>query len=1177
MTTFNYRRCLAFAVIAVLGITTPPTNAAVLAKIEIREHLGFAYAPQPVHVTVALAQGVARDIARCALKDADGHPVLAQFKPLDNWDDGSLRHVRISFLTVLEPYAARNYTLDDSAQAPPDDGALQITRRKDAIVLSSPLVAVEIPALSGSFAANAAQPVECPPPINRIRGRRSWFGHGRIVLDSSFRLQKRSVDIAEDGPILKRAMVTSEFVKGSQMNTFVGETCLHAVEVTLCRGEELVRVKESFSFPFTDLAPSEFAFDFYPGLEPDTSVCRPVYSATGPMWDVGSLWDLRPYEGPLFPIRYDRDDMLGVLTPWAVSPQQWSHFACYRERAGADADLAGIMITAPERWDHIAYMSPDDSWKLVQNPHAFFTLKQVKDVRISIGRDKSLVAHFPLTTGLREWAFFAGGPFPRTTTREEKIGDQTETRVNRAAPRDFFKAKANHYAFRPLDRIKDWALAWPENPQTTYPRLYYTRAEFDARREKLNLWDPARKVPPLDDPAARQKLKEAVLKLADETVQRMAVNPGPPHHIASSVYAAANLADLLLGSGALTPEERARLRAKLAFMAYMMNWRGYWAPELGYAANPNMTSFCYDAVGLVGLLLADHPESENWIRACTTELDRELANWVSDDGAQIESLGYTRAAWHEHSMLMTALKHAGLRDYFRHPRAQQFFRYYFIVQTPPHPERGYQRTLAIIGNVFGLQAVDEFNVWARGLTDVDFALAGALQWMWKEFGFGTTAEMQGKTLYRSSGADYGYWFGAFLGLPPYKDIALNDPFVQPLAPKESDLLLGGRFRGFGAVLNAHFGGRKETKLYLREGAYYSHWDADQGGIVFWGKGAPLVLDHGYGEFHPWFHSRVNVNHMYDDDLGEVTACFAGEGGAWLQGDMSLARLSLKEHAWIKEWPFKPEPLNGRSLRTDWRRRIVFMKDADPDGPNYLVLRDAVRGELPTEWVLWANGAVADLQATPIRAKGKYGVDLLVYLLDPDRGRVNTGRLDLSQAPPSDPRPQQTLIHLLRPPGCGTLAVLYPALPQEALPQVARLKDGQAVKLAAGARTDWVFVPDSPDVIEADGIRFEGRTGSFSKRKEGLHYMADRQSSLAAEGLTAACTAPFELLVQDNWIQGRTAGDDTAPLLLLSGPVAARMVELTSTGHAKPLVPEQGSIRLVLPAGNTAFTIKLRSK
>ncbi|OPZ31773.1 MAG: hypothetical protein BWZ02_00022 [Lentisphaerae bacterium ADurb.BinA184] len=1144
-------RVTARVLIPLAGVFIVKATGGELARFELRECLGLTYAAQPVHGTVEIPRGALKETARCTLRDGAGQALAAQVKAMDGWDDGSVRHARVSFLTELEPLAHKSFTLDDSGQAPPDDGTLTLTRGPDTLVLASPLAAVEIP------------------------GRRNWFGRGWITLDSSFRLQGRTVTVSDDGPIVKRVMVTSSYVKGAKSNTFVGDVCLHAVEVTLCRGEELVRIKESFSFPFTDLAPQEFAFDFYPGFEPDTSVCRPAWSAEGPTFDVGSSWDLQPYQGPMFPLHYDRDDTVGSLTPWSAHPQAWVHFGCYREAAGAEAEMAGVMITAPEAWDHIAYISPDDSWRLVQNPHAFFTMKRIKDVRLSVGRGGGLVAHFPLSTGAREWAFFVGGPFPRTTPLPAKAGETGEPRQNAAAPRDYFKAKVNHYAFNPLDRVKDWVLAWPEAPDVAYPHLYYSREEFEARRQTYNAWEGQKTVPALDDPAALAKLKDAVLQLADEAVQRMAVNPGPPHHVTQVVYPAANLADLLLGTDALSPDERNLLRARLAYMAYRLNWRGYWAPELGYAANPNMTSFCYDAVGLLGLLLADHPEAENWVRACTTEIDRELAGWISDDGAWIESLGYVRAAWHEHSMLMTALKHTGRRDYFRDPRVQKFFRYYFTAQTPPHPERGYQRTLAIIGHVFGMQAVDEFNVWARGLADGDPALSGALQWMWKEFGFGNSAEMKGRTLYRASGADFSHWFGGVRGLPPYKEIALNDPALEAVAPTDPGLRLGGRFRGFGAILNSHFGGRQETKLYLRQGAYYSHWDADQGGIVFWGKGAPLVLDHGYGEYHPWFHSRVNVNHMYDDDLGEVTACFAGEGGAFVQGDITLSRLSLREHAWVKEWPFKPEPINGRSLRTDWRRRIVFMKDPVPEGPNYLVVRDTVRGELPTEWVLWAYGAVADLQATPIRARGQFGVDLLVYLLDADKGTVNTGRLDFSAEPAWDARPKQTLIHLLRPAGRGTLAVLYPALPAETPPQVTPLHDGAVVRLSAGPRTDWVFLPESRATLEADGVRFEGHTGSFSKRQDGLHYMLDRQGTLTAEGLTLTCNTPCELRVQGNQAPGRASAAEATPTLVLAGPVSERITAATCEGAPVPLTREAGRVTLRLPPGREAFAFTLR--
>ena len=52
-----------------------------------------------------------------------------------------------------------------------DDGALAVTKSADAVILTSPLIGVEIPALSRTFATNDTPPAAFPPPVRRIRGR----------------------------------------------------------------------------------------------------------------------------------------------------------------------------------------------------------------------------------------------------------------------------------------------------------------------------------------------------------------------------------------------------------------------------------------------------------------------------------------------------------------------------------------------------------------------------------------------------------------------------------------------------------------------------------------------------------------------------------------------------------------------------------------------------------------------------------------------------------------------------------------------------------------------------------------------------------------------------------------------------------------------------------------------
>ncbi|MHB9133826.1 MAG: hypothetical protein ACYDBB_22400 [Armatimonadota bacterium] len=1142
-----------YLVILLIGIAIPSVlYAAQLGAITLKEQLGFDFAPQVLHYSVEVKRGALREVAKVACKDADGTPILAQIKVMDRWEDGTIRHLQVTFISGLAKYETRRFILDDSGQGVKDDGKLKITTEGNNLVLTSPLVGVRIPALNQVYPGAGMSAKQVPPPIGQIRGKANWYGAG--ALDNMVNVKERKVAIADDGPITKKVAVEYTYMNGEK----------YVVEVTLNRGEELVRVVEDFTLTFTEPTNAEFAFNLALNLKPDRSVCKPIYKH-GSSYGVGGLWDLAPYRGEMFPITYEQDDLYGGLVPGAVQhPGEWLHFACYN--SAVDGDMVGIINTAPEKWDHMSYLSPDDSWKLVQNPHMFFTLKLVKNVPVTVGQNGSLTAHFPLTMGHREWAFFIGNGFPRTEEVLEGSGAAAVKKTYPSGPRAYFTQKTRDYFWNSLDRIKDYTLEWAPDKNLTYPRLYGSKAELEAQRVKYNTWQGKEALPPINDPAVQQRMKTALLGQVNQAMSSFMTNPGPPHHITAHVFPSANISDLLLGTGVLTPEEETRLKARLAYMAYIMNWGGYWAPEMGYAANPNMTSFCYDAVGLIGLLLADHPQSETWVRACTTEMDREFANWASEDGAWIESLHYVRAAWQEHTMLMATLKHLGVKDYYRHPQVQKFLKYYFAIQTPPDPEWNNQRGIAQIGNSYVFEPVDEFSCWAKGMADVDPELAGNLMWMWRQAGFGNENEVKGKA-FPAYGAGFSMWWGGHMGVPGYQELALKDQTIQPIPPKPTN---GQKFAGFGAVLNAHFGGPKETKLYLREGPFYSHWDSDQGSFVLWAKGAPLCMDHGYGEFLPWLHNRITVNHMNDGKLGNVTAFFAGQGAGLVQGEITLDGLSQTEYGGMKSWPMQPESLNGRKMSTDWTRRILFVKDDDPDGPNYLVTRDIIDGQLPTEWCLWVYGTVADFTATPVRATGKFGVDLLVYFLDQDKGTVGTANVEM----PKDRR-KQTLIHLKRPAGRGVFAVLFPTLTDRKAPVVAAFGDGAGAKIEAETRTDWIFLPEKRAILTADGVSFNGLAGCYSKRAATSYYMVERNSSLSTKELTVSANFPAELTVAQGKITGLVSSRDALPVVTLSGPLAARLVEIKYGAKTERITAKDGKVTLTFPLGETTFEISLK--
>jgi hypothetical protein len=333
---------------------------------------------------------------------------------------------------------------------------------------------------------------------------------------------------------------------------------------------------------------------------------------------------------------------------------------------------------------------------------------------------------------------------------------------------------------------------------------------------------------------------------------------------------------------------------------------------------------------------------------------------------------------------------------------------------------------------------------------------------------------------------------------------------------------------------------------------------------------PVVLDHGYGEFHPWLHNRISVNHMWDWKLGEVTSCFAGFGTGYLQGDITIDNLSQMEYGGVKAWPMQPEPLNGRKMTTAWTRHVLLVKDADPDGPNYVVMRDVIRGELPTEWCLWAYGTVADFNATPIRAVGKHGVDLLVYLLDKDKGAVNTATVEM----PADRR-KQTLLHLKRPAGRGVFSVLFPSLAGAAAPEVTALNT-TGLRLRSGDRTDWVFLPEGRDTLTAEGITFTGSGPAVVSRRAGETFiMVDRRVTVQAFDLTVATSAPLELTLKGAQISGFVGAKNARPMITLGGALAKRIVAVNINGKELPVTAVNGLTTLPLPAGDTTFTIKLK--
>lgn len=90
---------LLFAVCACL--LTTATSAAELGKIHLNEYLGATFVPQTLHYRLEIPRGRIKDTTRCGLRDTSNQPILAQFMSMDTWEDGSIHHLEVSFVSGL--------------------------------------------------------------------------------------------------------------------------------------------------------------------------------------------------------------------------------------------------------------------------------------------------------------------------------------------------------------------------------------------------------------------------------------------------------------------------------------------------------------------------------------------------------------------------------------------------------------------------------------------------------------------------------------------------------------------------------------------------------------------------------------------------------------------------------------------------------------------------------------------------------------------------------------------------------------------------------------------------------------------------------------------------------------------------------------------------------------------
>ncbi len=714
--------------------------------------------------------------------------------------------------------------------------------------------------------------------------------------------------------------------------------------------------------------------------------------------------------------------------------------------------------------------------------------------RLTVTPEREALLALPLRQGVR-----AFGLSYAERTPDERIGRRSsDVGLTDTACR---KVK---YAETPLDEVKDYVLTYEGDAVQRYPRWLFAEADRQAWVDRLagletpggELWllgmDEGLESPVADFGAHTRQMAPVVIAdpvgTADPVRAGMLLNSlsavrailwhatGPgmgvaPHNWMTSGPLRGLMPLLDISPRLLTEREREVVRARMLFCAYTWSSRRFWWPEAGLHWLPNMTTIVKIPVGFVALTYPDHPRAQEWLEFTMTEVERQFEEWTGPDGGWIEAPHYAAVSLDYLAGIGYAMLNAGHPSPLHDPRLRGAIEWLARTSTPPNPDFDNRRQLGTIGHTYHHEASNLFGYMALAWRERDPEFSAHMQWLWNE---------QGLPMHPFIG-------GAAPTTEGYRHL-MTDPDLPAAAPDWTSQ----HFRELGVVLRSGFPGDRETWAYLPQGGMHTHYDHDHGSFSLWGKGRLLCAD--------WGRNQVPAS-QYNRVVG---------GGALLEGGR------------IADFAAQPRADYVLNEQGAWTRRVLLVKDEDPTGPTYLVLRDNLAGEGKGDWWLWLHTAEKPvLDVNVVRMRGRHDVDMDVWLSTPggqapallDGGPdLDTRTLPISCAA-SGYRSSQEGLRLDLPGGSRLVSVLYPRLHGEAAPTITSFQDGRLLVVESAAGKDYVFLSDVHAEIGHEDVQFQGTVGVVQVREDRTTLTLSAPGTITAAGRTLRSDEPASQVVR----------------------------------------------------------------
>ena len=1057
--------------------------------VTLAEALGSDWKHELIHKDLSFEEGELKQ-ATARMTDEDGKEIPCQISHVERALDGSVRSMKVWFFANLSADGTASYSIMPGERGK-SESSLKVTRGDKSVALTT-----DAPGSVGVRLLGGEQIFDWPvnlqdsfSPIQALvtpSGRRVGAG----TFNAPFRVKSIRSTIESAGPLFAEVAIRYAFEKGYWI-----------FKARMLEGCPMIQIEEEFNTG--DSGQTAREFDRYYSLLLNTGGFKPTqgwYSDNSPnpkFYDLGKR---------LIPKAWEATGAL-PRSNWIASPVN-GYTLTFNENRD-DYYLTGWPSVMPKIGSFIRFVEPGGEAIGFANLH-IMGWRDAMAIRFRTNKEGELRVNLPIQKFKQDWGTDGlgdGSPnytgktlFVASNTCRRSYGimitpaeDEKEKRL------ESLSSMTAHLAAQPLDQVKDWPLDWPDPIDETK----WADAPTKAGERAL-------------------KTMRGRMQLARLGGNLVSYSMGNHYHFARNIYP--GIRQVISDPKKISAGQRKELRRLCAFEAYRQN-----SPELFpygtgvHLNNPNMTIMAVEARAKSAYLVKDHPMFREWGKVTLGLMQDFFRRYTKPSGAPYENPHYTLGVTLERAAVVNdILMEAGIGDALDSPLFKKTMRFVLNWLTPPDPRFNGHRVVLPIGNCSYQSIKPEFGErFVNYYRERDPKLASQLQWLVNQT------------------------------LPEKKKLRI----VDDLAPG----LKSEWIRDYGVIFRHGYGTKHETMMHLLAGSCFGHYEieTDHMSYTLYAKGQPIHLHFGNGYFpiynRPWLRNRISFDMKMEAPertrIDVEQASFTPEAEyfrAVRETNQLLPRspeyplLDPRGMKWTKEesagwnnsmaqWS-APETFMPMTI---WHRQMLFLKDEDPAGPNYFVLRDDFGGKptVPTDLSLWFLANTMTQSGEVYHFDGQCKVDMDVFVHTPKFGSFDakTAKYGHVQQPyirftGFDPkfhpggkrREDQLLLRIRQPAGKGYLVVLYPRLKKgDPKAKFTRLAEN-VVKVETARSTDYAFVSPWPFSFSDDRVKFRGMAAAIRFYRDGKVTIVNSEgkAELEAGGKTVRGLGAFVVSIEN---------------------------------------------------------------